>query len=201
MNSLLFYIALPILAFLLGSVPFGLLITRIFSGEDIRKAGSGNIGATNVKRLMGTRWGAMTLALDVAKGALPTWAALYLSPGEASWLAGATMLAAVCGHMYPAYLKFKPSGKGVATAGGCILVSAPLALTVALMAFIGMVSWTRRISIGSLSATAVLPPAVWFSTQNPALLISSLIIMVLILHRHEDNIRRLAHGSEPPFSR
>jgi glycerol-3-phosphate acyltransferase PlsY len=200
MNLLLFSIALPLLAYLLGSVPFGLLITRIGTGQDIRKAGSGNIGATNVKRLMGTRWGVMTLALDISKGAIPTWAALCLSAGEASWLVGATMLAAVCGHMYPAYLKFQPSGKGVATAGGCILVTAPLASIVALMTFIGMVRWTRRISAGSLSATAVLPPAVWFSTQNPALLAPSLIIMVLILHRHEGNIRRLARGSEPPFS-
>jgi hypothetical protein len=101
MNLLLFSIALPLLAYLLGSVPFGLLITRIGTGQDIRKAGSGNIGATNVKRLMGTRWGVMTLALDISKGAIPTWAALCLSAGEASWLVGATMLAAVCGPYVP----------------------------------------------------------------------------------------------------
>ena len=188
------------MAYLLGSIPFGLLIARALLGRDIRGIGSGNIGATNVGRLAGARWALVTLVLDAAKGAIPTWMAIRYSADASSWLAALTVLAAVCGHMFPIYLKFKASGKGVATACGCLLIAAPMGFTISLLTFIVTVRWLRRISVGSLAATMALPPAIWFTTQTPSMVICSSIIMILILSRHKENIQRLANGKETPWS-
>ena len=200
MDAPIVTILLPVAAYLMGSIPFGLLIGRLATGKDIRKGGSGNIGATNVSRLAGARWGLLTLALDAAKGAAPTWAAVYVYGDGFSWLPAATILGAVCGHMFPLYLGFKASGKGVATAAGCFLAAAPTACLAALLTFIATVRWTRRVSAGSLTATIALPPAIWFSTHDTALALSGMAVMVLVLSRHEDNIRRLASGREQPWS-
>jgi glycerol-3-phosphate acyltransferase PlsY len=200
MDTLIIGLTLPAGAYLLGSIPFGLLFVHLVAGQDIRDFGSGNIGATNVKRLIGLRWAVTTLALDGAKGMLPAWGAVCLSAEGPSWLVAATLLAAVCGHMFPIYLNFKASGKGVATAAGAFLAAAPFACGAALLVFILTVRWSRSVSAGSLAATVVLPPAVWFVTHNPAIALSAIVVMVLILSRHKENIQRLASGREPPWT-
>jgi glycerol-3-phosphate acyltransferase PlsY len=195
-------LVIPLLAYLAGAIPFGLLVVRMAGGTDIRRSGSGNIGATNVSRLAGYRWALVTLVLDIAKGAIPTWVALHLSaPDGLQWLPAVTVLAAVCGHMYPIYLKLQASGKGVATAGGGFAVAAPLACVVALLIFTATVRWSRRVSVGSLAATFILPPAIWFSSHNTALTLCGIAVMVLIIYRHKENLQRLAHGEEPPWRR
>lgn len=197
MNSILSAIGLPICAYLLGSIPCGLLIVLVLKKVDIRKMGSGNIGATNVKRAAGKKWALITLICDALKGFLPTCAGILLFSSAHHWVPSLTALAAIIGHMHPAYLKFKPSGKGVATTLGCLLPIAPLAGLISLLAFLVAAFLSRRVSVGSLTGAFMLPPAVWFTTQNPTLCATAVIIMVLILVRHKDNIQRLANGCEP----
>jgi acyl phosphate:glycerol-3-phosphate acyltransferase len=201
MSSLLAIILLPFLAYLLGSVPFGLIIVHVVAKTDIRHIGSGNIGATNVRRAAGTRWAATVLACDVLKGLLPTLVASHLNPSAWQWLPALTALAAVCGHVYPLYLKLKPSGKGVATLLGAWLIPAPWACLAAVLMFLLIVRLGRRVSAGSLGGTLLLPPATWFTTHDPILTLTALIIMILILVRHEENLSRLANGKEPLLGR
>jgi glycerol-3-phosphate acyltransferase PlsY len=197
MNCLMLSLALPFLAYLLGSVPFGLLIVRLLTQADIRLMGSGNIGATNVRRAVGNKWAAAALACDLLKGVLPAWAAVMLNTTTVQWLPAITVLSAVCGHMYPVYFQFKPGGKGVATTLGAVAVICPWACLIAILVFIPTVYMSRRVSAGSLAGTFILPPAIWFSTHDPALAVAAIIIMVMILARHKDNLERLAGGTEP----
>jgi len=181
------YIIIFILAFLAGSIPSGVMVTRAFSKEDIRQKGSGNIGATNVARVAGMRLGLFTLALDLTKGALPVYLAGQFSAGPASTAAmTVAALAAVGGHMYPVYTLFRGGGKGVATAAGCFLVI----LTVCLF---------RRVSAGSLAAALALPPAVWLFTSDGVFFVGALVVGLFVVARHRANIIRLIRGQEPPF--
>jgi len=197
MNTVFLAIVLPIAAYLLGSIPFGLVFVRLRAKVDIRDIGSGNIGTTNVKRVLGTPWAVATLVCDLLKGLLPTLGALYLSEGHYLWLPAVTALAAICGHIYPIYLKGFPSGKGVATTLGCLIVISPLAMALSVLALVVAVYFSRRMSVGSMTAMLVLPPAVWFTTHDPVLCAAAISIMVLILARHKENIQRLACGVEP----
>lgn len=188
-------------AYLLGSIPFGLVLTRLFTSVDIRKTGSGNIGATNVRRMAGNLLGFLTLLGDVLKGAFPVLLALTLFWGEprdsVQAITACVAVAAFAGHLFPIYLGFKTGGKGVATALGGCLVMAPLAVFVSLIIFVGVVKITRRVSAGSLAATAVLVPAVWLTTASAAYLVGSLAMAVFIFGRHRDNLKRLFAGTEP----
>ncbi len=192
---------LVVLAYLLGSIPFGLVLTRLFTSVDIRKAGSGNIGATNVRRMAGNLLGFLTLLGDVLKGALPVFFAVALfwgAPREpAQAITACVAVAAFGGHLFPVYLGFKTGGKGVATALGGWLVIAPLAVFCCLISFIGVVKITRRVSAGSLAATALLVPAVWFTTTSVAYLTGSLAMAGFIFMHHRDNLKRLMAGTEP----
>lgn len=194
---------LPLLAYLLAAIPFGLVLTRWLTGIDVRKTGSGNIGATNVRRVAGMALGLATLGCDLLKGALPTAAALYLtavaSPPLPPWYAAGVALITILGHMFPVYLAFKPSGKGVATALGCFLVLTPWASLIALLTFACIVAASRRVSAGSLAACIILPLTVWWTTQDLVLIVTSLVAIVLIISRHGDNIRRLRRGQEPTW--
>src|SRR5712671_1219356 len=127
-------VAIPVVAYLLGSIPFGLLLTKLFGGGDVRKTGSGNIGATNVARVAGPLPGILTLLLDAAKGAAAVWLAARFSNESAAWMMIAA-LAALIGHCFPVWLKFR-GGKGVAPAVGVFLMLAPLAAIGALLVFI-----------------------------------------------------------------
>ena len=154
------YIALPVFAYLLGSIPWGLILTRLFTPLDIRQAGSGNIGATNVAREAGVTLGIITLAGDTLKGAVPVWLATSITTINDTWGAifvAFVSLAAFMGHLYPVYMKFKTGGKGVATAAGCFAVISPLAMVVSILVFIMIACWSNRVSLASLVAAAVLP--------------------------------------------
>ncbi len=188
-----------ILAYLMGSIPSGVLVTRVFSGQDIRQKGSGNIGATNVARVAGMRLGLFTLALDLVKGALPVFLAGKLGPAEASFSMTVATLAAVGGHMFPVYTKLSGGGKGVATAAGCFLVISPLACLTAVVVFALVVLFSRRVSAGSMSAAITLAPAVWWFSSSAVLCAGAFIVGLVVVARHKDNIIRLVKREEPPF--
>ncbi len=152
--------SIPVAAYLLGSIPFGLLLSKLFGGADIRSVGSGNIGATNVARAAGPLAGTLTLLLDTGKGALAVFLAMRLSNESATWM----MIAGLCvllGHCFPIWLGFR-GGKGVATALGVFLVLCPLAALGALILFVLVVIYWRFVSLGSISAAAAMPLLVYF---------------------------------------
>ena len=195
---------LPVLAYLLGSIPWGLVLTRRFSTVDIRREGSGNIGATNVRRLAGTPLGLLTLAGDLLKGAVPVYLAgrvVGLDPVLQQFVVSVTAVAAFSGHLFPLYLGMKGGGKGVATALGCFSVISPLATALALLFFLLIVWLSRRVSAGSLAAAVVLVPAVWWCERSSIYGVSALLMTSLIFFRHKENISRLLDGSEPPIGR
>ncbi|MDP3286096.1 MAG: glycerol-3-phosphate 1-O-acyltransferase PlsY [Desulfobacterales bacterium] len=187
-------------AYLLGSVPFGLILTKKFASVDIRAEGSGNIGATNVRRVAGPTLGALTLAGDFLKGAIPVYIAAALTGDKGScaeFYISVTAIAAFWGHLYPVFLKFRGGGKGVATAAGCFLVISPLSFLAAIILFSLVVYFSRRVSAGSLSASALLPFAVWIATGSVSYIFCAAIISLFIFFRHRENIRRLFSGTEP----
>ena len=194
------FLALPIFAYLLGSIPWGLVLTRLFTSVDIRELGSKNIGATNVKRVAGSTLGILTLAGDILKGAFPVWLGLTIfSPNTLSGQIYVSLvaLAAFFGHLFPIYTKFRNGGKGVATAGGCFAVISPWAFAVAILVFIMFVCWFDRVSAASLAASATLPIAVWKTSGSGVMTGCAVIITLLIFFRHTDNIKRLVAGTEP----
>ncbi len=189
-------IVLLILSYLVGAIPCGLVLTKLAGLGDIRSAGSGNIGATNVYRVGGRRLGVFTLILDALKGVFPVFIALQigLSPVEVALIASATFL----GHCYPVYLGFK-GGKGVATGLGIYLVLSPLAVLIALLVF-GAVLWRwRYVSLASISAAAVIPFLVLGIEGSFPLFFATLFIAAMVIFRHRGNIERLLDGSENRF--
>lgn len=193
-------ILLPLIAFLLGSVPCGLILTRLFASADIRREGSGNIGATNVIRIAGWKPGVLTLIGDMSKGAIPVYLALSMTDMQeirGAFYISVVILSAFLGHLYPIFMKFKDGGKGVATAAGAFLVISPTAFAVVLFVFIIAVRGYRRVSLGSLLASAVLPPAIWMTTGSGIFTGCAGVITLFIFFRHKDNIRRLSDGTEP----
>ncbi len=179
------------LGYLLGSVPFGMLMAKVFGLGDLRKMGSGNIGATNVLRAGNRAAAAATLLLDVLKGAVPVWIAAGWGPDAAALAA----CGAVIGHMFPVWLGFR-GGKGVATFLGIVLALSWPAGLICLAAWIGMAAVTRYSSVGGLSAAAAGPLTLWaFGRLEAVVLVAILAILVWV--RHHENISRLARGREP----
>jgi glycerol-3-phosphate acyltransferase PlsY len=194
------FYGLPVLAYLLGSIPWGVVLTRLFSGADVRRHGSGNIGATNVARVAGPGLGAATLAADALKGWLPVFLAVSL-PAPGAELAGAACaLAAFFGHLFPVYTRFRGGGKGVATAAAGFGTLSPPALLACLGVFLAVFAVGRRVSAASLSAAAALPAAVFLATRSGVLTLASAVAAVFIFIRHAENLRRLRAGAEPKFS-
>jgi len=201
--ELLKYSGLFLLAYLLGSIPFGLVLSTLFSHQDIRRKGSGNIGATNVLRVAGVRLGLLTLFLDVSKGAVPVFMSVQLmeSP-ESAWgqiVLSLIAISACMGHLYPLYLGLRRGGKGVATAWGCFLIISPVSALVTLLVFVLMACISNKASMASLSGSAVLPMVVWLATHSAVLSLCAATITGLIVFRHKDNILRLLHGTESPI--
>jgi len=194
--NLLWHLLLPVLAYLLGSIPCGLLLARRF-GVDLRGSGSGNIGATNAARVGGPVLGAATLAADIGKAFLPVWAASAWTGSPTLPVAAA--VAAVLGHTYPLYTRFRGGGKGVATAAGGFLGIAPLAVLLATAAFLVCGGIFRRASVGSLAAALTLPFAVHLAAGSWAVTAGGALTSALIFIRHAGNIRRLVAGTEPVF--
>ena len=219
-KNLIIFIVCPLVGFLIGGIPFGVILTRV-RGIDIRTVGSGNIGATNVARALGRGWGYFCFALDVLKGAVPTaamgvllrnWGLGDSAMGFLAWsLVGCST---VLGHVFPIYLRFK-GGKGVATSAGVALAIWPfytLTGLVAIIAWVGITLLSRTVSIGSLVACLAflisylagfavfaeghwIVPAWSLATQWP-LLIFACLVPVLIIVRHRSNITRLLSGQE-----
>jgi len=186
-------IFLVIFAYLLGSVPTGLLLSKALAGIDPRQKGSRNIGATNVMRTAGKVLGAVTLLGDVLKGLIPVVIALWLGR-EQAWVA-AVGLAAFLGHCFPLYLRFK-GGKGVATALGVFLPLTPLAVLMAIVIFATGFAITRMVSVGSLAAAAALPLLIWLRGYPLPSIILGICVGALVIYRHKENIQRLMTGKE-----
>jgi len=192
------------LAYLLGSIPFGLIVARS-RGIDIRTVGSGNIGATNVLRSVGKSWGILTLFLDALKGLIPAlcFPLLAKATGESFAINNPDILKVICGcvavlgHNFPIFLKFK-GGKGVATTAGALIGIAPAALGLGLLAFILAFTITRMVSMGSIMAAATIPVAAWLLYLDQGLLIPIVltILGLLAIWRHRSNIVRIYKGQE-----
>jgi len=190
---------IPIVAYLLGSIPFGLLIVKAFGGGDIRAVGSGNIGAANVARNAGPVAGVLTLLLDAGKGFAAVWVAERWAAGSSRWMIAAAV-AAVIGHMFPVWLGFK-GGKGVATGLGVFIPICPEAAGAALALWILLVAFWRYSSLGSIVAAAALPILVYFlyaprHAPPDHVLLGAVMISVLVLWKHRGNMRRLIAGEE-----
>jgi len=194
---------IPVAAYLLGSIPFGVLLAHLAGRGDVRRAGSGNIGATNVARVAGPFAGILTLILDTAKGAAAVLLAERYASGSAVWLMLAG-LAALVGHCFPVFLRFK-GGKGVATALGVFLVLSAQAALAGLLVFVLVVAYWKYVSLGSISAAAVMPLLIyffWAPGHAPPVIITvgTLAIAGLVVWKHDANIQRLVQGEESKFS-
>jgi acyl phosphate:glycerol-3-phosphate acyltransferase len=187
--------ALVIVAYLIGSIPTGLLLGKAF-GVDIRTTGSGNIGATNVYRTLGRKVGVMTLVGDCLKGLVPVLVAQQIGlPDLGIALIG---LAAFLGHVYTVFLGFK-GGKGVATALGVFLGLSPLAVLLTLAIFVLVLFKWRYVSLGSIVAAAAMPVFVAAIDRRPSIVVVTLLVAVLVIWKHRENIKRLRAGSESKF--
>ncbi len=191
-------LSLLILAsYLLGAIPNGLLLARL-KGVDLQKVGSGNIGATNVFRCVGKGWGVLAFVLDAVKGFVPAFFFPRLLEAAPPWLGLACGVAAVAGHNWPVWLKFK-GGKGVSTSAGMLLGIAPAAVGIGFAVFALTVALTRFVSLGSiLAAVAVAGSGVWLYGADNRLLAGALILMgLLVIVKHRANVGRLLKGTEP----
>ena len=186
-------IIIPIVAYLIGSIPFGYLIVRRRIGADIRQTGSGGTGATNVSRRAGKAAGVLTLLLDAAKGCVAVLIAK--AAGGDDWVIAAAAIAALVGHIYPVWLSFR-GGKGVATGVGIFLVLAPVAVLCAGVIFVAIVALTRYVSLGSIIAAVLIPVVVWLQSDLRPLFVAAVVGAALIVFAHRGNIQRLASGTE-----
>ncbi len=189
-------ILLLIFAYLLGSIPTGVILAKAFGNIDPRVMGSKNIGATNVYRTAGKKLGIFTLLGDILKGLIP----VVIAQGTLDsyfWI-GAVALAAFLGHLFPIFLKFK-GGKGIATALGAFLALSPPSTGLSLLIFVAVVFKWRFISLGSLAATASFPVLLAFLNPHPIYIPFAIIIGIFVFYRHRENIRRLMAGKEARF--
>jgi len=192
-----------LVGYLLGSIPTGYVVARA-KGVDIRSAGSGNIGATNVFRILGTPAGILVLLVDAAKGWIAVligmrmiwpWIAPDVVTGTAEWLGVAAGVAAVLGHNYTFWLGFK-GGKGIATSAGVLAGLVPLALLVALGVWIAVVVLSRYVSLASILGAFVLPFAVWFWRYSTLMITITALLAAMAIYKHKSNIQRLLKGTE-----
>jgi len=214
--SIAAYTAIAIVAYLLGSIPFGLILMKLVRGQDVRLSGSGNIGATNVVRSGAKGLGIATLVLDALKGALAVWIASAVAHSHYNICGTATLggfdmnlpcvldlrlmslaaLAAILGHMFPVWLKFK-GGKGVATALGAFALLIPVAILVSLAVFVVAVAITRYVSVGSILGAIVFPVAAYFlRPEDLYSLVPVCLAAIFIVMKHRQNIGRLLAGKE-----
>jgi glycerol-3-phosphate acyltransferase PlsY len=196
-------LALLVLAYLIGSIPTGVLLSRFFGQGDLQRQGSRNIGATNVSRVMGKKWGIVTLIGDVFKGSAAVWLGqwgLNSAPGTPDFALSLVALAAFLGHLFPVYLGFK-GGKGVATALGIFLVVSPLVVFLAVPIFIGVVLVGKYVSLGSMVAAAAFPVLLFILDYPAALVWLAVVIAGFIIGKHHENVRRLLRGEEKPWNK
>jgi glycerol-3-phosphate acyltransferase PlsY len=191
----------PVIGYLVGSIPFGLIIGRL-AGIDVRKEGSCNIGATNVSRVLGKKLGLVTLVCDCLKGLLPMALAGFYLPDTANreQVVALTGVLAVVGHMFSIYLRFS-GGKGVATGLGVFLYFSPLAIAVSLAVFLAAVRLTGFVSVGSLLASALIPLWLYLLGAAQTTVWAATVIALLIWGKHHENINRLLHGQEKTWKK
>jgi len=204
-------VVVVIVAYLIGSIPFGYLIVRLTGRGDVRETGSGGTGATNVSRRAGKAAGLLTLVLDAAKGAFAVLVAgVALNQQRATinvrWVVAAAAVAVIVGHIFPVWLKFR-GGKGVATAAGAFFMAAPFALLCAGIVFVVVAAITRYVSLASLAAAVLIPFFLWLQKWliQPAAdirppLTAAVVSALLIIFAHRGNIRRLINGTESKFT-
>jgi acyl phosphate:glycerol-3-phosphate acyltransferase len=204
--DLLSYSVTALSAYLLGSIPTGFLVGLVF-GIDIRKEGSGNIGATNAMRILGKRAGSFVLAMDALKGyAACAWVALLVqntmgapSKDHTEYLLVVAGLCAVMGHNYTCWLKFK-GGKGIATTAGVFGALVPSAVLLTVVVWVLVLILTRYVSLASIAAAFTLPVMVWWRSGSLLYLGTISIISVIALYKHRSNMQRLLHGTENRFT-
>jgi len=189
-------------SYLIGSIPTGLVLGKVCARTDIRRAGSGNIGATNAARVLGKKLGALTFAGDMLKGFAPPLAGALLA--QSAWAACLCGLAAFLGHLFPVYLRFR-GGKGVATAFGVFLYLEPLAVPALLVLFVLVAALLRYVSLASLAAAAALPfvlaAIALLRPVHPAVILTGTLMAILTCIRHRSNISRILSGTEPEIYR
>lgn len=195
------YIIYPLLGYLLGAIPFGLLIGRM-AGTDVRMQGSKNIGATNVSRVLGKKLGFVTLLMDCLKGFLPMYLTNLFLPesGSKELIVAAVGIMAVVGHMFPVYLNFR-GGKGVATGLGVFLFLSPVAILISLVVFVLSVVITGFVSVGSLLASGLIPLWLYVLGSSPVTIIAAAVVALLIWVKHHENIGRLLRGEEKTWKK
>jgi acyl phosphate:glycerol-3-phosphate acyltransferase len=186
---------LVLFGYLLGSLPTGYILGYL-SGIDVRTAGSGNVGATNVARVVGKRQGVWTLLADCAKGLIPAIVATRWGPEPSA--AALVGVAAFLGHLYPVFLKFQ-GGKGVATGFGVLLGLAPWAAVCLIPLFGVMILATRIVSLSSMVGAAAAPLVLWLFDHPPVVIVMSIFLAIMVILRHQSNIQRLLAGTEPKF--
>ena len=204
-NTVLLYVGTFLGAYLIGAVPFGLLI-GFLNGKDVRKEGSCNIGATNVTRVVGKWWGKLCFLCDFLKGFLPVILTMRLLDPGSGWLTALAAVAAMLGHVFPVYLGFK-GGKGVSTAAGAALALCPLAVVIAGAVWVIVFFLSRYVSLASLAAALALPVSAWllgFFGVVKFFLPFGIVLVVfaaLAFWRHRSNIVRLLNGTENRFEK
>lgn len=194
------YALVALVGYLFGSVPFGIIAGR-FAGVDVREHGSGNIGATNVLRVLGKKFGYAVFVADALKGFAAVWFAVLIAHRCALNASLAGIIAAFCaiaGHSFPVWLKFS-GGKGVATSAGAGFALVPWALLPVGIGWLLTFYLSQMVSLSSMVAALIFPLAVWLIYRDPILLLFGLLIAAVIVVRHQDNIRRILTGTEPRF--
>jgi len=190
------FAAIVVLGYLLGSCPWGFWLVKLFRGEDVREAGSGGIGASNVFRLYGRRLGFPVFFLDIAKGFVPAYLGVVAVSHLCGIVAGA---AAMVGHWRPLFLRFEKGGKMVATAGGAFLGVAPLVALAAIVVWLVTFAATRYTSVASILATLTLPVAAFLLGYPLSVIVFGAVVAVAVLFLHRANLRRLRSGTENRF--
>jgi glycerol-3-phosphate acyltransferase PlsY len=186
-------------AYLIGSIPFSFLVARAFGVEDVRRVGSGNVGATNVLRSAGKAAGALALLLDVGKGAAAAALAGWLARGDPRLPALAAVLAVV-GHMYPVWLRFE-GGKGVATGLGAFAPLVPGAAAGGIVVFAVVAAFTRFVSLGSVAGAVALAGLAWVGRGSSPVAVAAVATTALVVFRHRSNLRRILGGTERRLGR
>lgn len=200
MDHALRILGAAVAAYLVGSIPWAVIVVRIFWKQDIRTLGSGNTGATNVLRVFGTAPGLAVLFLDALKGALGVWLALMFVPAEwatgADWFSVLGAMAAVAGHSFSPFIGFR-GGKGVATAAGAIISVAPKVAPVMVIIFVIVVAIWKYVSLGSVVIAVLFPGVSWMLYPGRyALVLFSIVVAALVIWRHRSNIGRIRRGEE-----
>mgnify|MGYP003614395530 FL=1 len=195
-------VLLILIAYVLGSIPNALWVGKTFKNIDVREHGSKNTGSTNAARVLGAKLGIFTLILDILKGALPTYLGIVLGANLLTRAAGIDKLdiivigmAAILGHTFSLFLKFK-GGKAVATTLGVFLVLVPYAILILLVVFFVIFGLTKYVSLASIVSAVALPITVYLTTRHIPLTVLGIIIGLLVIIRHKENIKRLINGTE-----